>query len=41
MLRELQNEHAGIYFDWGPDQQAYLAHVDQRPFQSDCLEAAS
>lgn len=26
--KELQNEHAGIYFDWGPDQQAYHAHVE-------------
>lgn len=29
--RELQNEHAGIYFDWGPDQQAYHPFVEIRP----------
>lgn len=25
--RDLEAENAGIYFDWGPDQQAYHAHV--------------
>ena len=42
--RELQNEHAGIYFDWGPDQQAYHAHVEIRkptPIPKWLLEAAS
>jgi len=41
---ELQNEHAGIYFDWGPDQQAYHAHVEIRkptPIPKWLLEAAS
>ena len=28
--RELQQEDAGIYFDWGPDQQSYHAHVEIR-----------
>ncbi len=28
---ELQKEDAGIYFDWGPDQQAYQSHVEVRP----------
>ena len=28
---ELQGEDAGIYFDWGPDQQAYQSHIDKRP----------
>jgi hypothetical protein len=28
--KELENENAGIYFDWGPDQQAYHAHVEIR-----------
>jgi len=27
---QLQDEHAGIYFDWGPDQQAYHAHNDMK-----------
>ncbi len=26
--QELKNADAGIYFDWGPDQQAYHAHVE-------------
>jgi hypothetical protein len=26
--KELENDNAGIYFDWGPDQQAYHAHVE-------------
>ena len=26
----LKNDDAGIYFDWGPDQQAYHAHVEIR-----------
>jgi hypothetical protein len=28
---QLQNENAGIYFDWGPDQQSYHAHIDSKP----------
>jgi len=28
---QLWSDDAGIYFDWGPDQQAYHAHVDARP----------
>lgn len=28
--KELENDNAGIYFDWGPDQQAYHAHVEIR-----------
>ncbi len=42
--RELRNEDAGIYFDWGPDQQAYHAHVEVRkptPIPKWLLEAAS
>ena len=27
---QLQDEHAGIYFDWGPDQQAYHPHIDMK-----------
>ncbi len=27
---ELANPDAGIYFDWGPDQQAYQPHIDVR-----------
>ena len=42
--KELQGEDAGIYFDWGPDQQAYHAHVEIRkpsPLPPWLLEAAS
>lgn len=28
--RQLDKVDAGIYFDWGPDQQAYQAHVEVR-----------
>lgn len=41
--RDLQNENAGIYFDWGPDQQAYNAHVKikkNKPIPPWLLEAA-
>jgi len=31
--QELQNKNAGIYFDWGPDQQAYQSHVEVRPME--------
>jgi hypothetical protein len=27
---QLETEDAGIYFDWGPDQQAYHGHVETR-----------
>lgn len=42
--RELQNKDAGIYFDWGPDQQAYHAHVqiqEPKPIPPWLFEAAS
>ena len=42
--RELQNDDAGIYFDWGPDQQAYHAHVEIRkpdPIAAWLLDAAT
>ena len=42
--RELENDDAGIYFDWGPDQQAYHAHIEIRkpkPLPPWLLEAAS
>jgi len=42
--KELENEDAGIYFDWGPDQQAYHAHVEirkPRPMPLRLLEAAA
>jgi len=29
--RALEDQNAGIYFDWGPDQQAYHTHVDMGP----------
>ena len=29
--QELSADDAGIYFDWGPDQQAYHAHIERRP----------
>ena len=28
---ELLKPQAGIYFDWGPDQQSYFAHIDIKP----------
>jgi hypothetical protein len=37
----LKDPDAGLYFDWGPDQQAYHAHVKKRPrlqLQKDFLE---
>ncbi len=42
--RELEGDDAGIYFDWGPDQQAYHAHVEIRrpaPMPPWLLEAAT
>ena len=42
--KELENDDAGIYFDWGPDQQAYHAHVENRkpkPLPPWLLDAAS
>jgi hypothetical protein len=27
---ELEDEDTGLYFDWGPDQQAYRPHIDLR-----------
>ena len=41
--RELERDDAGIYFDWGPDQQAYHAHIEIRkpaPLPPWLLEAA-
>ena len=38
----LTNPNAGIYFDWGPDQQTYHAHIDirkQRPLSPFLFEA--
>jgi hypothetical protein len=29
--RELQDDDAGIYFDWEPSQQAYLPLIDKKP----------
>jgi hypothetical protein len=28
---QLNEPNTGIYFDWGPDQQAYHAHIDKKP----------
>ncbi len=42
--RDLGGDDAGIYFDWGPDQQAYNPHVEDRPpltFPPWLLEAAT
>ncbi len=42
--KELRKDDAGIYFDWGPDQQAYHAHVEirkPRPLPPWLLEAAA
>ncbi len=41
---ELRKDDAGIYFDWGPDQQAYHAHVEikkPQPLPPWLLEADS
>ena len=32
--QELEDENAGIYFDWGPDQQSYQAHVEKQRSKS-------
>jgi len=40
----LEDPNAGIYFDWGPDQQQYHPHVDKReprPMPKWLFEAAS
>jgi hypothetical protein len=40
----LEDENAGIYFDWGPDQQAYHPHIEIRkpsPIPPWLLEAAT
>ncbi len=29
--KALKDQDAGIYFDWGPDQQAYQTYIDTRP----------
>lgn len=29
--RDLEDENAGIYFDWGPEQQAYHPHIERKP----------
>ncbi|SRR5258706_591717 len=29
--KALEKEGSGIYFDWGPDQQAYQTHIDRAP----------
>jgi hypothetical protein len=29
--KELTGENTGIYFDWGPDQQAYHPHTETKP----------
>ena len=42
--KELEKDDSGIYFDWGPDQQAYHAHVEirkPRPLPPWLLEAAA
>jgi len=28
---QLTEPNTGIYFDWGPDQQAYHSHIDKKP----------
>ena len=41
---QLRDDAAGIYFDWGPDQQAYHAHVELRklsPLPPSLLGAAN
>lgn len=36
---ELVNPNTGIYFDWGPDQQSYHAHIDTKPSTDSSLES--
>ncbi len=41
--KQLEDQGAGIYFDWGPDQQAYHSHVEKReprPLPNWLFEAA-
>ncbi|MEW6207959.1 MAG: hypothetical protein AB1631_06310 [Acidobacteriota bacterium] len=34
----LSDPNTGIYFDWGPDQQSYHAHIDTRPEREPSME---
>jgi hypothetical protein len=36
---DLLNPQAGIYFDWGPDQQAYFSHVDTKSGDEPYMDA--
>lgn len=36
--RSLENRDHGLYFDWGPESQAYQTHLDQRSDRVDELE---
>jgi hypothetical protein len=28
---ELAKSNVGLFYDWGPDQQSYYAHIDAKP----------
>jgi hypothetical protein len=35
---QLSEPNTGIYYDWGPDQQAYHSHVDKKPEREPNIE---
>ena len=35
---DLADPNTGIYFDWGPDQQSYHAHIDRKPQNEASME---
>ncbi len=45
LASEIQNENAGVFFDWAPELKTYVSHVDVRPsprarsFDENLLEA--
>jgi hypothetical protein len=35
---QLSEPNAGIYYDWGPDQQSYHSHIDKKPEREPSIE---
>lgn len=35
---QLSEPNTGIYYDWGPDQQAYHSHIDKKPEREPSIE---
>ena len=35
---QLSEPNTGIYYDWGPDQQAYHSHIDKKPDREPSIE---